>query len=200
MPNLAWSAETLRARAQRIATGPQSMQAAEAVRREIERRDTWPYVHVYPPPNSIRRTPKATVVCPAAGAANQVEMINPETNGSLFVVPSGNLFFMTHLGLYVGEQNANWNPGDFYFTVDKNVPVGVIEYQGVPLTDWANIPLTMGSLTQGPVKLGRAELFAPTDVIRAKVVNVNLGPGAPNWFACQIFGYLLPTVDAPNAE
>ena len=46
----------------------------------------------------------------------------------------------------------------------------------------------------------RAELFQPTDSIRAKVTNVNLGAGAPNFFLAQLGGYLVPTLDAPDAE
>ena len=182
----------------RYATGPASVAAAEQVRRQIQRRDTWPYVHCYPPPNSIRRDPVGYVVCP--NPAVQVEILNSSTGGALFVVPSGYLFFLVQVGLYVGANNSGWNPGDFLFTLDKNVPLGASTYQGVPLTDWQSIPFTYGSLTNGPVTLPRAELFQPTDSIRAKVTNVNLGAGAPNFFLAQLGGYLVPTLDAPDAD
>lgn len=174
---------------QRIASGPDAMRATEALRRETARRDTWPYVHVYPPSNSIRRDPVGSVVCPAA--AVQVTILT-------FTVPQGFWFYMNQLGLYFNSQTFNF--GDFLFTVDKNVPLGGGAFQGVPLTDWQAMPFPWGSPFHGPLTLPRNELFAPNDVIRAKVTNVNLGAGAPNFFGAAFGGYLVPATEAPNAE
>jgi hypothetical protein len=170
------------------AVGPSSIAAAESVRREIARRDQWPYPHVYPPNNSIRRNPTGYVVCPAPAAS---------ANILTFTVPQGFWFYMQQLGLYV--LNTTFNAGDFLFSVTKNVPLGITTFQGVPLTDLQNIAYNFGSPDHGPVQLPRAELFAPSDVIRANVQNINLG-GPPITFAAVFGGYLLPTVDAPNAE
>lgn len=174
----------------RIAVGPDSARAADAIRKAVQdRRDAWPYPHVYPPENSIRRDPTGTVVCPAQGVQDVI---------LTFTVPQGNYFYMQALGLFFNSQTFNF--GDFLFTVDKNVPLGVTTFQGVPLTDWQNIAFPWGSSAVGPVPLARAELFAPSDVIRAKVTNVNLNGGAPNWFGAIFAGYLVPTVDVRHAE
>ena len=174
---------------QRIAAGPDSAKATEALRRAIARRDEWPFPHVYPPLNSIRRTPNGFVVCPAANVQDLI---------LAFTVPQGYWFYLQQLGLFFSGSVFNF--GDFLFSVDKNTPLGGGTFQGVPLTDLQNIPYPLGNLEVGPWTLPRAELFAPNDVIRAKVTNVNLGAGPPNYFAAWLGGYLLPTVEAPFAE
>lgn len=172
-----------------IAAGQDSARGADAVRREVRRRDKWPYVHVYPPENSRRRTPCGSVICPAATVQDVILE---------FDVPSGFWFFMEALGLFFNGQVFNF--GDFLFSVDVNNPLGGGTFQGVPVTDWQNIPFPWGSSEVGPWPLPRAELFAPEDVIRAKVTNVNLAGGAPNFFGAVFSGYLVPTVEYPRAE
>jgi hypothetical protein len=174
---------------QRVANGPDAVRAADAVRRAQAQRNEWPYVHVYPPPNSIRRNPTAYINCPAAGV--QATILT-------FGVPSGYWFFMAQLGLFF--SSAAFNPGDFLFSVDKNTPLGGGAFQGVPLTDLQNIGFPFGAFANGPWSLARAELFAPEDVIRAKVTNVNLAGGAPNVFGAMFGGWLVPAVEFGHAE
>lgn len=175
----------------RQATGPDSARAAYAIKQALDRRDAWPYPHVYPPWNSERRNPTGYITAPAAGAANQATILT-------FTVPSGYWFYLDRLGLFFTGQV--WTFGDFLFSVDKNTPLGGGTYQGVPLTDLQNIGFTFGSVAVGPVKLDRCELFAPDDVIRAKIINVNIGAPGANAFGAWFGGWLIPTVDVPHAE
>lgn len=171
----------------RIASGPDALAAADAIRRAESRRGNWPYVHVYPPDNSIRRTPTGSVICPAA--ATQVLVL-------AFTVPQGFWFYLEQMGLWTNAQN--WNPGDFTFTVDRDTPLGLTPLQGSPLNDWSAIQTTYGF--QGwPIRLARAELLAPSNLLQAKVTNINLG-AAGSYFTALFDGYLVPTTEFPQAE
>src|ERR1035437_9712215 len=76
------ASQRYRPQPQRIATGPDAARAADAVREAVARRDSWPYVHIYPPANAKRRMPEGFIVAPAVGVANQAIVLS-------FAVPSG---------------------------------------------------------------------------------------------------------------
>jgi hypothetical protein len=174
----------------RIANGPQAARAATAIVKAIqERRDQWPYPHVYPPETSLRRDPMGSCGVPAAAAQFQILQ---------FAVPSGFYFYMTQLGLF-WDDSSSFHFGDFFFTVDQNTPLGALPLTSVPLEDWQNIPFPLGSSHHGPLTLPRAELFSPEDVIRAKVTNVNLGGGGGS-FGAWFGGWLIPTTEIQFAE
>lgn len=176
---------------QRIAIGPESVRAAQAIERAIEgRRDAWPFPHVYPPETSERRDPTGWTAVPAAGAANQALILQ-------FSVPSGYYFYLQQLGLFYSGTGFAF--GDFIFTVDQNTPLGGGGFQGVPLVDWQSIGFPFGDIGHGPLTLPRAELFSPEDVIRAKVVNVNLGGGGGS-FGAWFGGWIIPASEVPFAE
>ena len=175
---------------QRIANGPDLMVAAEAIRRVQRARDLWPFPHVYPPLNSERRDPTGYCVAPDVGVANQAVILS-------FAVPSGNYFFMDQLGLFY--QGETFGFGSFTFTVDKNTPLAAPVFQSSPLNDWSAINFPVGSVDHGPVTLPRVELFAPEDIIRAKVVNNSLSPGAPNSFGAWFGGWLVPASEVLGA-
>lgn len=176
----------------RIATGPESIRAAESIRRAIrDRRNQWPYPHVYPPETSERRDPMGWCGVPAAGSANQALILQ-------FSVPSGYYFYLAELGLFY-DNSQSFNFGDFLFTVDQNTPLGGTPITQLPLTDWQAIPFPLGSINHGPLTLPRAELFSPEDVIRAKVTNVNLGGGGGS-FGAWLGGWIIPTTEIPDAE
>jgi hypothetical protein len=177
---------------QYITSGPDAAFAAEALRRERQRKAETlkDYPHVFPPESSIRRGPTNYCICPAA--ATQALILQ-------FQVPQGHWFYLDQLGLYF--TGGTYSFGDFFFTVDLNVPLGAMIFQGVPLTDWQQIPFPMGHPeTRGPLQLSRAELFAPSDILRAKVTNVNLAGGPPLTFGAAFGGYLLPESDAPRFQ
>lgn len=173
----------------RIATGPESIRAAVAIKRAIEgRRDAWPFPHCYPPETSERRDPMGFTAVPAAAVQSTILQ---------FAVPSGYYFYLQQLGLFYSGTGFNF--GDFFFTVDQNTPLGGGAFQGVPLTDWQSIPFPLGSPLQGPLTLPRAELFSPEDIIRAKVTNVNLGGGGGS-FGAWFGGWIIPVSEVPFAE
>jgi hypothetical protein len=175
--------------ATRIATGPQAAVAADAVRQAIQnRRDQWPYPHIYPPETSERRDPTGWCGVPDAGVQALILQ---------FEVPSGFYFYLAQLGLFY--SGTGYNFGDFQFTVDQDTPLGGGGYQGVPLTDWQVIPFPLGSVNHGPIDLPRAELFSPENIIRAKVLNNNLGGGGGS-FGAWFGGWLIPTTEIQFAE
>ena len=179
-------------RPQRIANGPDVVRAADALRREVKRRDRWPYVHVYPPPNSERRDPMGYIAAPATGTGNQAVVL-------AFTVPEGFVFFLQQLGLfYQGENTLGF--GSFVFTVDKNTAIGSPGFASSPISDWQSIGFPLGSPQNGPVTLPRAEIFLGSDLIQAKVVNNSVTPGFPNSFGAWFGGYLVPSVEYPNAQ
>lgn len=172
----------------RIASGPDMVRAADAVRRAEKNRDAWPFPHVYPPVNSERRDPMGFIFAPAVAAQDVI---------LAFSIPSGFWFYMEYLGLFYQGEAAG--PGSFLFTVDRNVPLGLTG-QGNVLTDMGNIPFPVGSFANGPWRLPRTELIAPTDLLQAKVTNVSITPGATNAFGAVFGGWLVPAIEVPDAQ
>jgi len=173
----------------RIAIGPESVRAATAIQDAIQgRRDAWPFPHVYPPETSERRDPMGQCGVPAAGTQAQILQ---------FAVPSGFYFYLAQLGLFA--SGSNYNFGDFIFTVDQDTPLGATPATSIPLVDWQSIPFPLGDVGHGPITLPRAELFAPENVIRAKVLNVNLGGGGGS-FGAWFGGWLIPATEIQYAE
>lgn len=175
-------------RSPRIATGPEAVKAANALRDLEARRDIWPFPWVYPPESSIRRNPMAAIVSPAIGAVNIAVIL-------AFTVPQGFKFEM--LGLTIGAFTTgglpSGNPGDFTFSVDKNTPLGATTVvQGSPLADLQAVPFNLGNPYSGEAwfHFGRSETFAPNDTIRAKVVNVGGGVGSPVYCLAMFVGWL----------
>jgi len=177
---------------QRIASGPDTIRAADAVRRAEKNRDAWPFPHVYPPVNSIRRDPCGSILAPAVGVANQAVIL-------AFQIPSGYWFYLKWLGLYYTGETFTF--GSFLFTVDKNVPLDLVGIGNV-LTDFGNIPFPFNTSASGigPVELPRTELLAPSDLLQAKVTNVSVTPGAPNAFGAYFGGWLVPSIEVPDAQ
>jgi hypothetical protein len=166
-------------------TGPNTMRGGEAIRREQESRDLWPYPWIMAPKNSECRLPPAFIDSPALGTPTVI---------LTFSVPSGYVFEMTDLllGAFTTGQIAAGNPGDFILSVDRNTPIGGGVLQGSPIADWNNIPFNQGSIEHGPLHLPRSRTFAPETVLRAKVTNNSLGVGPPFQFCAQFGGWLLP--------
>jgi hypothetical protein len=166
-------------------SGADSVRAADALRIAIqERRDAWPYVHVYPPPNSQDVNVIGTLETQAQGAAAAAVLS--------YKVNAGKRFYLQAVIL---GANVTILPGDALFTIDRNSPVGVTSSQFMPEHGLVNIGVQTGSAQWGPFRLQRAREFAPLDVVRVKAVNVNLVAGAPNYYVCGLFGYEVPVLD-----
>jgi hypothetical protein len=175
-------------------SGVDSVRAADAYRIAVqERRDQWPYVHIYPPPNSQ----DVNVIGTAATQAQAAAAIAVVT----YQVNAGKRFYLQAVLLSaVLDVSATFSPGDATFTVDRNSPIGITDSQFMPEHGLVNIPVILGSSIYGPWRLHRAREFGPLDIIRVKAVNVNLGVGVPNYYVCGLFGYEVPTLDVKGAR
>jgi hypothetical protein len=167
MPITDWSVLRPNLPPVRVASGPESAKATDKLRLECENRDAWPFPWVYPPPNSERRNPMGFALTPAVAATAEV---------LAFTVDQGYQFEM--LGL----------------SITRNLPTtGTVPLQGSPLADLQNIPFPLGNPQFMPFPLPRSENFGPTDVIRATVLNVSGGVGAPNFALAMFCGWLRKT-------
>jgi len=166
-------------------SGVDSVRAADAYSLAVqERRDQWPYVHVYPPPNAIDVNVLGSVVTSTQGGA-AVQVVQYQVN-------AGKRFYLQAVIL---GANVTIIPGAALFTVDRNSPVGITDSQFMPEHGLVNIGVQLGSTTFGAWRLHRAREFGPLDVVRVKAANVALAEGDPNYFVCGLFGYEVPTLD-----
>ena len=115
-----------------------------------------------------------------------------------FNVPSGYYFYLAQVGLFF--SGANFNFGDFIFTVDLNTPLGGGIYQSVPLeSTGSRFPSPWETSAMDPSHCPAADLFSPEDQIRAKVTNINLGGGGGS-FGAWLGGWIIPASEIPYAE
>lgn len=169
----------------RMYSGADSVKAADAYLRAVqERRDAWPYVHVYPPYNAIDVFVTGSAETQAQGGP-VIEVLSYRVN-------SGKQFYLQ--GVILGA-NVPIVPGQALFTVDRNNPVGVVNLQFMPEHGLTNVGFQVGSFPVEPFKLQRAREFAPLDVVRIKAVNVGLSAGSPTFYMCGLFGYEVPVLD-----
>jgi hypothetical protein len=170
-------------------SGVDSVRAADVLRLAIqERRDAWPYVHLYPPPVSQDVNVIGTAATQAHGAA-AIAVVTYQVN-------AGKRFYLQAVLLSaVLDVSASFVPGDALYTVDRNSPIGITDSQFMPEHGLVNIPVQLGSATFGPWRLHRAREFSPLDIVRVKATNVGLQVGAPTYFVCGLFGYEVPVLD-----
>lgn len=170
-------------------TAVQSIQAAEKVRIQRQNQSDWPYVHVFPPPNSIpiHQINSPAIAVPVMGASVAV---------LTYQVPDGmRLFLRAIIQNYSGGAIA---PGDLLWTLTQNEPVGIADIQGAPVQGLISVPVPLGSWVYGVQwEFERAYEFPPNQVIRSMCLNstgnVQSGPG--NWLISGFFGYLVPDVE-----
>jgi len=79
------------------------------------------------------------------------------------------------------------NPGDFLYTIARNVPAGSTSPQGSAIADFYLVPFCFGNPQRQPIKLPRSENFKGNDVISLFVTNVSGAVGNPN-FIVGMFG------------
>jgi hypothetical protein len=170
-------------------SGVDSVRSADAYRLAVqERRDQWPYVHIYPPPNAIDVHVIGTAVTQALGAA-AIAVVTYQVNAGKRFYLQGVLFSA------VLDVGSTFTPGSALFTVDRNSPIGITDSQYMPEHGLVNVPVQLGSASFGPWRLQRAREFQPLDYVRIKATNVALQVGAPTWYVCGLFGYEIPTLD-----
>ena len=171
--------------AKRVFSGVDSVMAADVVRRDQSNREKWPYMHVYPPVNAEPVHVIASVVTPAVNSTAVV---------LAYKVPSGFRFYLRAIVQnYVG---GNFVPGQALWTIDRNTPVGVGNFQAQPEQGLVAVPVPVGSFAPFmPDEFYRAYEFEPLDIVRSKATNIGVGVGDPNYFSTGFFGYLVPDVD-----
>lgn len=168
--------------------GPDSVAAAQALRESRLSKNQWPFPWVFPPPGATRVTAGAdssgTIPVPVAATPTQ---------GLLYTVDEGFQFALE--SIVVEYLNAGtrglWNPGDVFWSLTLNQPVGVFVFQGSPIQGLTNVDVPLGTL-QIPWPLKCADLFQPNDQIRSVFNNVNLTDGSPNFFKTILLGWKWP--------
>ncbi len=170
-------------------SGVHSVRAAEAYRLALqERRDQWPYVHIFPPPNS-QDVIAIGAVATQAQAAAAVAVVTYQVN-------AGKRFYLTAVLLSVQlDIGATYVPGFGLWTVDRNSLVGIADTQFMPEHGLVNIPVPLGTNTIAPFPLQRAREFGPLDIVRIKATNVGLSAGSPTFWIGGLFGYEVPTLN-----
>ncbi len=175
----------------RLVSGADSVMAADAYRLAVQdRRDSWPYVHVHPPPS-------ATDVFKIFTIAVQTAATPPAVAAAIeigkYTVNAGKVFYLRSV---MFGASSSIVAGDAFFTLDRNSAIGVTNTQFQPEHGLVNVPIALGSPVNGPFPLEMARVFAPNDVIRIKGVNINLSDGT--FYVCGIFGYEVPSLDVKS--
>lgn len=170
----------------RALTGVQAIDAAEKLREKLQRQSDWPYVHIFPPPNSIpwHAFTQTPVAVPAMGAS---------VAALTYQVPEGLRAYMIGI-LQNYSGGTGLNPGDLSWTVTQNQPVGISDFQGAPVQGLTAIPVPLGEWQYGVWwPFPRAYEFEPDTVLRSMVKNVtgNIPAGAPNVLISGFFGWLM---------
>ncbi len=172
----------------RALSAVQSIQAAEKVRIQRKNQCDWPYVHVFPPPNSL----PVHQISPAVG----VPVLAATVTVLTYTVPDGmRLFLKAILQAYSGGA---FNPGDLLWTVTQNEPVGIADVQGAPVQGLIAVPVPLGSWAFGVQwEFERAYEFPPNQVVRSTCLNSTgaIPAGAPNLLVSGFFGWLVPDVE-----
>jgi hypothetical protein len=167
----------------RMLSGADSVLAANAYRLAVQdRRDSWPYVHVYPPPSATDVFKVSTIAVEMAGTG-PIEILK-------YTVNAGKVFYLRAV---LFSASSSIVAGDALFTLDRNSAIGVTNSQFQPEHGLVNVPVALGSSVTVPWKLSMARIFAANDVIRIKGTNVNLSGGTS--YVCGIFGYEVPSLD-----
>jgi len=167
-------------------SGVDSVRAADAYRLAVQdRRDQWPYVHIYPPPNAIDVHAINTALVQDQG--------DPAIAVVTYQVNAGKRFYLQ--AILLSTNVAGFVPGDVLFTIDRNSPLGISDTQFLPEHGLINVPVQLGSANFAPWRLQRAREFSSLDTIRIKAANVSLAVGTPNQYVCGLFGYEVPTLD-----
>ena len=172
---------------QRMYSGVDSVLAADVVRRDQSNREKWPYMHVYPPVNAEPVHLIGNVLVPAQGSTVVT---------LAYMVPPGFRFYLRGLiQTYVG---AAFIPGDALWTIDRNTPVGVPNFQAQLEQGLVNIPVPVGSFSPFTTdQFARCYEFEPLDLVQSKAKNIHLNPAvlpSDGVFLTGFFGYIVPDV------
>lgn len=157
---------------------------AEQVR--AERKEQWPYVHIFPPPNSrVLHLISSAVAVPALNATALILKYQVEDGMRCFLK-----------GIIQCISGSVFTPGDVLWTLTVNEPIGITDVQGAPVQGLVRVPVPLGSWQNGvPWEFERAYEFPPNSLIQSTALNISGTPGAPNFLVSGFFGYLVPDVE-----
>lgn len=148
---------------------------------EQRQREKWPYLHVFPPPNSIPVHEIASIPVPVAGTPTLVVAVS--------VPPLHRFYLQAILQVFTGGA---FLPGDAQWTVNVNTTIGSPSVQGMPVQGLIAVDVPLGSITAGNQwEFRRAYEFESLDLVQSVVTNVNLAGG---FFTSGFFGYFVPGV------
>jgi hypothetical protein len=164
--------------------GADSIRGGEAVRRQMEARQEWPYPHVFPPSWAIPVNAVGSVEVPTTG-----QTVNVIT----YSVPDG---FELELWATLIDYEGVFIPGDSLFTLQVNNESNLTNPQATVVQGLTNIPVPLGSWKLGQQwHFWQRYRFAPLDVLQWSAANANLTAGPPNAYVGGFFGFLLPAID-----
>lgn len=172
--------------ASRSLLGVQAIDAAEKRREQLKRESDWPYIHIFPPPNSIPLHAMTQSPVAVGAMAATVTALS-------YQVPEGLRAYV--IGILQAFSGATLNPGDLLWTVTQNKPVGIADIQGAPVQGLASIPVPLGEWQYGVWwPLPRAYVFEPETVLRSTCLNSTgaIVAGVPNVLVSGFFGWLTP--------
>lgn len=176
----------------KMVTGVQAVSGARAVMLRKQAEENWPFPWIDPVLRSQHIFQQGFIAAPdpVTGIQEVLELR----------VPDGSDFYPRWLCLQVKlPLQGDWNPGDFTFSIDVNSPIGVPAPAAMPYAYYQNIQVTVGGMPGAPLTNpapfvpGEMSVLHERDIMRVKVININIGIGAPQYFVAGIWGTLFPT-------
>lgn len=174
-----------------ILAGPSQMPAQRKMNIESQRRENWPYTHVFPPPQSVRVEPEGILPSPAPGVQSIVLQ---------YEVPDGFQFILTGLIAIYAGSSFTLGSTDITWLLDINTPLPTVAggiAQGYPVQQMSPSNLPKGGVLSSPAclfapwPLPMPELLGPLDILRSKVTTTAVIPvGAPNFFITIFLGWM----------
>jgi hypothetical protein len=149
---------------------------------------TPPYPWDTPPPGHVPRHIQSSVVAPAYGQANQVEILN-------FQVPAGMFFVIKAMLIRYDGTNFVPGSGDVVFTVDLNNPQTLGQTgnfgMGRAIPDYGQYLFNLGSFDFGPAIIWGSPVLLPNERLGIKGYTVaNVGTGTRDTrFSAQVMGW-----------
>lgn len=171
----------------RILSGPDTVKAADQLRKKETNKALWPYDWIFPSKDAIRVTGSdrgiQSIPSPLPGVPTPVVT---------YTVPTGFRFIFCGILRWTNATGFIQGSGNVLWTLDINL--GSYIAQGLALT-----PISMGSPDSGEWQLGypksAPQVFKSLEVLRDQVTTDpggSVASGAPNYFVGGFFGWLEP--------
>jgi hypothetical protein len=174
-----------------ILIGPSEMPAQRALNKQRQRKEDWPYTHIFPPPQAVRVEPEGILPSPAPGVTSIILQ---------YQVPDGFQFVFTGLIQIYAGTGFTLGSNDIQWLLDINTPLTVPAGgtpQGYPVQALSPSNLPKGGVLASPAclfapwPLPMPEVLGPLDILRSKVTTTGtISPGAPNYFITVFLGWM----------